>query len=224
MSTSERARVWAATVAVSACACSFFDDDDAGLDDESETSASMSETESGGDPDWPPTEGFRVLPQYMLQSITAAVSIEISGQVFPCLSDTEDQGYLCDTSEALGPTVAITVERDGFETAIRNPELGAGIEPLPVHLTIEGGPEGAWSPCVSAGSFASCEEVCADAMLACVPAACATEDPEQPLATALTFTDAECLEPAAETLVFDCIEPLAGAGGTVASLQCCCAP
>jgi hypothetical protein len=177
-------------------------------------------TDTGDPPPDPPREGFRVFPRYLLLDVPAVVTLDLDGTPEPCPYDDVGGGYVCDATGFNGGPLTLMVERDGFDTAIRHPYFYAGvIEEVLVHLSPLGGPTGVWSACLPAGAFATCGDVCVDQMGMCVPASCATADPESPIATLETYLDAECgtaIENQATTC--DTPLPIAPAG----SLRCCC--
>jgi hypothetical protein len=126
---------------------------------------------------------------------------------------------VCDATALPGGPVTVLIERDGFDMAVRHPELvPQQIVPLEVHLSPAGGATGTWSSCVAADAFLTCGDVCTNEMLACAVASCATEQEEWPIATLATFSDAEC-GIGFENLVSACNEPLPAA---VSALRCCC--
>jgi len=201
--------------------CGFFgsdsDDDDAPSSDES---AELGGTEEGGE--LPPTEGFRVFPQFMLQDVAAIVTIEAGGgQPAPCaLDDAPEGGYVCDAEGLPGATATIRVNKDGFDGAVRNPPIASfQIVPLEVHLSGEGGPTGSWSGCAAVGEFASCAELCAAEDGVCAVTACATGQDEWPVATFEGSIGPDCAEPL-EWVAASCEAPLPLAG--LESLRCCC--
>lgn len=200
--------------------CGFFGgDDDPPFADES---GGPSELEEGGDP--PPREGFRVFPQFMLQAVAAIVTIEAPGaNPVACLLDAAPEGgYVCDAEPLPGAIATIRVAKDGFELAVRNPQIVAfNIPPLDVHLSVEGGSSGSWSACVTLDEgFESCAELCAAEALVCAVTACATEQAEWPLASLQTFTGPDCGE-LLESLATSCGEPVPSPG-LAGSLRCCC--
>jgi hypothetical protein len=201
-------------------ACGFFDDvlDDGGADGETDTG---SET-TGTPPPPPPSEGFRVYPKFMLQDVPAIVTIEgLDGLPDPCVLDgSPEEGYLCDATGFPSGLVGITVERDGFETAVRHPELIAeSIETLDVHLVVAGGPPGTWSACVPAGMFETCGDVCTNEMRTCAVTSCATGQDEWPVASYEVYEAPECVTQL-ESFAATCDDPLPVDG--VGSLRCCC--
>ena len=211
-------RLLALALCTCTLACGFFDDDDPAEEDSDFTADTQTEPETTGEPPRPPDEGFRVFPKYLLQDVPAIVTLEVEGEPLPCPVDPVEGGYLCDTSEAPGPFGQLSVARDGFALATRMPELPNTLVPLDVHLYVEGGPSGIWSECVPAAAFSSCTEVCEAQMLGCAPASCATQDPLEPVATLLAWSDAACVEPlgAAASSCEDALPPGEG------SVQCCC--
>ena len=201
-------------LSLGASACNIFDD---GSDEQGE------ETETGPEQaPWPPEQGFRVLPKYLLQDIPAIVTLDVEGEAQPCLLDTQDGGYLCDTSAAPGPTALVQVERDGFEPATRTPTIPNGLEELAVHLYVEGGPTTQWSACVGADEFVDCLGLCEAQALGCVPASCPSDDESVPVASARSFADLDCLMPALAPSVTACEEPLAPPSEEIMAYQCCC--
>jgi hypothetical protein len=197
--------------------CGFFENDG-----EADIGADASDTEStddGGDP--PPTRGFRVFPKFMLIDVPAIVTLDVDGvSANGCPSDTIEGGYLCDASELqAGGLATIRVERDGFDTAVRQPEVPFGqIVDLDVHLAVEGGPQGIWSDCSPAAEFESCDALCtANFMDICLLTSCATDQPESPLGTFETYLDADCLQLEQTDLSCD-----ATSGPGAVSVRCCC--
>jgi hypothetical protein len=207
--------LFAATLLVSGC--EFFDNDDQSGDDETGTG-----DDEGGDPQ--PTRGFRVFPKYLLHDVAAIVTIQgASGAFEACELDAVEGGYVCDADALDHNTVAtIDLRRDGFETALRHPLIPfSHILPLEVHLAVEGGPPGEWSPCVGLGEFATCADLCASVEAVCAATSCSTDDPEWPLATHQTFAASECAEEPLDSLASSCDAALPVAGAA-ASLRCCC--
>jgi hypothetical protein len=199
--------------------CGFVEDvfDDQGDDDDTSTSGD-GDGDDTDDP-IPPREGFRVFPKYLLQDVPAVVTIERDAVPYDCPLDV-DGGYVCDATAMPAGPVPLTIERDGFDVAVRNPELvPEQIPTLEVHLSPAGGPTGTWSACVPAGSFATCGDVCSNEMLACVVTSCATGQDEYPIATLATFSDAECVT-SFENIASTCNDPLPI--GAAAALRCCC--
>lgn len=197
--------------------CEFFDNnDEADLGaDELDTGTS----DDGGDP--PPSRGFRVFPKFMLIDVPAIVTIDLDGvSATACPVDAIDGGYLCDASDLQdGSLATLEVVRDGFDTALRHPEVQfAQIVDLEVHLAVEGGPSGVWSECTPALDWDSCDAVCAaNFMDACSPTSCSTDDPEWPLASFETYTDADCLQLEASAVTCDAVP-----GAQAVSARCCC--
>lgn len=190
--------------------CGIFDDSDQ-FDDE--------DTDTGEPEPEPPREGFRVHPKYLLMDVPAVVTVERGGPPEVCPLDENLGGYVCDAT-AVASTVTITVERDGFDPAVRNPVITPEqIVDFDVHLSPTGGPTGMWSGCVAAGQFQTCGDVCTDQMLECVVASCGVDNPEAPIATVQTFQDGECMVPL-DGYVTTCNEALPIAAGP--SLRCCC--
>ncbi|MFO7561887.1 MAG: hypothetical protein R6X02_04545 [Enhygromyxa sp.] len=207
-------------VATLAGGCSFFDDDDG--DDEVGDTGEVGDGD--GDDDPPPTQGFRVFPKFMLQDLSAIVTIEIDGITpTPCELDLDQGGYVCDAGELPADSSAsVWIEKDGFEGALRRPMVVFNqIIPLEVHLAVEGGPSGSWSSCAAAGEFETCAELCASFEDSCLVTSCATEQEDWPIATYETYSDADCTTPL-ESLALGCESSLP-VTGTVASLRCCCA-
>lgn len=209
----------AAALTLLVVGCEFFpnaqDDADFG-EGESTTGDGDGDT---GDP-LPPREGFRVFPKYLLQSVPAVVTVERDAVQYECpLDDAPEGGYVCDATAFPAGPVSITIERDGFDTAARHPELvPEAIISLDVHLSPAGGPTGTWSTCVPAGTFLTCGDVCSNEMLACVVASCATGQDEFPIASLATFSDAECVV-GSENIASTCSDSLpVGAP----ALRCCC--
>lgn len=200
--------------------CEFLDSDSDELADTSDESG-----ESGTDGGEPlPIEGFRVFPKFMLQDVAAIVTIETAGlPAEPCvLDDAPEGGYLCDAEDLPGTVATIRVEKDGFDSAVRNPEIQAyAITPLEVHLAAWGGPTGTWSACTAAGEFQTCAELCAAEQLGCAVTSCATESVDSPIATFETFTGPNC-DLVLESLAAACDQSLPLAG-QAESLRCCCA-
>jgi hypothetical protein len=206
-----------------ASGCEFFQgEEDTDFGDDSE------DTDTGGTEDTgelPPSQGFRVFPKFMLQDLSAVVTIDLDGLTpSPCeLDGAAEGGYLCDAGVLpAGASATILIEKDGFDSAVRHPQVVFGsITPLEVHLAIEGGPPGVWSACHPAGDFGSCTDLCATFGGSCVVTSCATGQEEWPLATFETFADAECTM-LVESVALACENELPIAG-TVAGLRCCCA-
>ena len=223
MASDDRSRGWMRSSALAAAValtsgCEFF-----GGDDGAEFDDDQSETEGTGDTDEPALEqGFRVFPRFMLQDVSAVVTLEVDGfSPSTCALDPVEGGYVCDaTGSANGSPALIRVERDGFELASRLAEVvWFQIVPFEVHLAVAGGPTGTWSPCTPVGSFATCDEVCASVTSSCAVTSCATDQPQWPIATTETFADAECLA-RIESLADACETPLPVAGPV--ALRCCC--
>jgi hypothetical protein len=211
-------------VALLASGCEFFqgDDDTDFGEDTYGTETGDPTTDTGEDP--PPTQGFRVFPKVMALDVPAIVTIELDG-ITPSsceLDDAVEGGYVCDAGVLPdGGTATIYVEKDGFDMAVRHPQvLFNQIAPLEVHLAVEGGPTGVWSECHSAGGFGSCADLCETFVSSCLATACATDDPEWPIATYQTFADAECTT-LVESVPAACETPLP-AEGTVPGMRCCC--
>lgn len=181
--------------------------------------------EDGEEP--PPTEGFRVFPTYLLQSIPATVTIQAEGfNPAACeLADDGDGGYLCDTSQFPGPTATVLVDRDGFDQAKRDPELPAGnyFQDLEVHVAPEGGPPGIWSACAPIDTIESCGQLCGDeGDLVCAPTGCDHVDPENPLVTYQMFTTEDCSDEEPAGIVAACDEAPIDDQGVSLSIRCCC--
>lgn len=205
-------------------ACGVFGSgDDTDLEDET-GSDDDGEDESGDDGPVIPVEGFRVFPKYMLVDVPAVVTIEENQVLEECPLDDIDGGYLCDADSLSGTFATIKVERDGFDPAVRNPEIDTNqLVELDVHLNFEGGATGSWSACAPAGDFDTCDALCGNEMLVCTVADCATEDLEWPVATRQDFAAEDCLDEPIESFAEACDVTLPEAGGTVASVRCCCA-
>lgn len=200
--------------------CEFFPNVQDGADfGEFETSGTTGDGDTG-DP-LPPREGFRVLPKYLLQEVPAVVTIERDAVQYECPLDAAPEGgYVCDATAMPAGPVTIMIERDGFDAAVRHPELvPESIVPLDVHLSPAGGPTGTWSGCVAADAFLTCGDVCSNEMLACVVASCATGQDEWPIATLATFSDAECVV-GSESFASTCNDSLPVAPAP--ALRCCC--
>ncbi len=209
-------------VAMLAGGCELFGNDDGDELGDDESGDDNSETTGE---ELAPSRGFRVYPKYMRKEVPAIVTIELDG-ISPAACELDGDaagGYLCDADELQNGSLAtIMVERDGFDMAIRHPEVPFNqIIPLEVHLAVEGGPTGSWSPCTVAGEFETCDDLCGTFAGTCAVTSCATDDPEWPLASMQTFLDSECVEQV-ESLASACEEPLLGAAVT-AGLRCCCA-
>ena len=205
-----------------ASGCEFFGGDDLGDGDSGTDGPDTDDPDTGEEP--PPSQGLRVFPKFMLQAVPAIVTIASDGvSSSACELDPPDGGYVCDAGGMQSGSLAtIEIERDGFEMAVRHPEVPFNqIIALDVHLAVAGGPTGEWSPCAIAGDFASCEDLCATFVGSCQVTSCATDQPEWPLATYETFTDAECGAPV-ESVALACDGELPAAG-VVGSLRCCCA-
>ena len=213
------------TLALGLGACSVLggaDEDDLG--DETGSDDDGDEEESGDDGPVIPIEGFRVFPKYMLVDVPAVVTIEENQVLQECPLDDVDGGYLCDADALAGTFATIKVERDGFDPAVRNPEIETNqLVELDVHLNFEGGSTGTWSACVAAGEFETCDALCGNEMLVCTVADCDTEDLEWPLATRQDFAAEDCLDEPIESFAEACDVTLPEVGGTVASVRCCCA-
>lgn len=209
------------TVTMLASGCEFFDNDDDEVGDTGETG----DGDGDGDGDPPPTQGFRVFPKFMLQDLPAVVTIDLDGVTSsPCeLDEAAEGGYVCDAGSLQVNSVAtVSVEKDGFISAVRHPTVTFHqIVPLEVHLAVEGGPTGVWSPCVVAGELETCADLCAAFESSCAVTSCATDQEEWPIATYETFADADCTMPI-ESLAQACESSLS-LDGTVGSLHCCCA-
>ena len=202
--------------------CGFLNNiqDDGEVDFGEDGTTSTTGDGDGDEPD-PPRDGFRVFPKYLLIDVPAVVTVEREAVQYECpLDPGPDGGYVCDaTAQPAGP-VTITIQRDGFDMAVRHPELVPySIVPLDVHLAPAGGPTGTWSSCVAAGAFLTCGDVCTNEMLGCVVASCATDQAEFPIASLATFSDAECLV-SAENLTPTCSDALPAAPAL--AMKCCC--
>lgn len=200
-------------------ACEFFEVDDGSDADGTDSSDPTTEGETGPPP---PSEGFRVFPKFMLEPIPAVVTIEVDQEPVACELDGDPEGgYVCDASP-LGSTWAmIRVDRSGFETATRTPDIDPNqITDLEVHLVVEGGPAGVWSACLDAANVASCDVVCEAEMSSCAVTSCETSNVEWPIATMQTFADLECAVEL-DSLASRCDE-LPVSQDTVA-VRCCCA-
>lgn len=196
--------------------CEFFDEDGATF------TAADDTTEEDTGPPPPPSTGFRVFPKFMLESIPAIVTIEIDQDPMTCELDGDPGGgYVCDASDEMSAQATIRVDRNGFETAIRHPEISVNqISALDVHLAVEGGATGVWSACTAAAGVVSCDVVCEAQMSTCAVASCDTGQPEFPIATVQTFDDLECLV-AVDDLAPACdVLPIMEA---VKAIRCCCA-
>ncbi|MBV1861301.1 MAG: hypothetical protein KUG77_22980 [Nannocystaceae bacterium] len=180
-----------------------------------------------GGPDAALEEGFRVFPKYMLQDVQAVVTMLVEGdeETVPCPADTlEAGGYLCDTGP-LSPADAVTiwVERDGFEPAQRAASIEPlTIQPLEVHLSIEGGPTGIWSDCTSLDTFATCADVCAAGEMVCVPASCVVEEDSDALATARVFGELDCTGEGQLAATQSCNDEFPEPDMEVQAVRCCC--
>lgn len=204
--------------------CEFFDNaqEDSDFGDDESTGTTGFDTGNDTDDPEPPREGFRVFPRYLLQDVPAIVTVEREAVAYECpLDEGPEGGYVCDaTAQPAGP-VRITVERDGFDTAVRQPQLMPGqIPSLEVHLAPAGGATGTWSDCVSAAAFLTCGDVCSNQMLGCAVASCATGQEEWPIATLASFSDGECVA-TIENLVSTCSDPLSAVAPAEA-VRCCC--
>lgn len=209
----------ALTLALLLGGCGLFSDGDdvADFSDESETG-------SDDDGDQPPTRGFRVFPKFMLQDVAGVVTIDLGGPTpLACELDDVEGGYVCDADSLASHSIAtITVDKDGFASAVRHPQVPFNqIVPLEVHLAVEGGPTGVWSECQAIGEFGTCEQLCGALQSSCAAASCATADPEWPVASYETFADPECTTPI-DSVVASCESELPLTGSSVA-LRCCCA-
>lgn len=181
----------------------------------------------------PPPEGFRVFPLYMLQDVPAIVTVEVAAEAEdvvaedvvaePCAVDEVLGGYVCDTSVFVAEMATVRVERDGFEPASRLLSITpAAVEPVEVHLVVEGGVSGVWSACGAAAAFDTCDAMCAAQALVCTPAPCASEDATLPVATLETFAGPDCLGPP-QAVAVACVDDLTALPRGVLSLRCCCA-
>jgi hypothetical protein len=206
-----------------ASGCELFPGQDGAEFDDGGDESDTGTTDDGEDP--PPTQGFRVFPKFMLQDLSAIVTIDLDGVTpLPCEIDgAPEGGYLCDASQLpAGGIATIVIEKDGFASAVRHPQLVYGqVTALDVHVAVEGGPSGIWSACHVAGDFSTCADLCATFQSSCVVTSCATADAEWPISTYETFADAECTTPV-ESVALACENELPLAG-TVAALRCCCA-
>lgn len=203
--------------------CGIFDDvlDGSDFGDDETTSTSGGDGDGDTDEPIPPREGFRVFPKYLLQGVPAVVTVERDAVPYECPLDAAPEGgYVCDATGLLAGPVTVTIERDGFDVAVRHPELVPElIVSLDVHLSPAGGPTGMWSACVAADAFLTCGDVCSNEMLGCAVASCATEQEEFPIGTLATFSDAECLV-GSENIASTCSEALPIASAL--ALRCCC--
>jgi hypothetical protein len=208
------------SVVMLAGGCEFFGNDD---DDEVGDTGETGDGDGDGDP--PPSQGFRVFPKFMLQDLPAVVTIDLDGVTpLPCeLDQAAEGGYVCDAGSLSPNSVAtVSVAKDGFESAARHPTVVFNqIIALEVHLAVEGGPTGVWGPCVVAGEFETCADLCGAYQSSCAVTSCATDQAEWPIATYETFADADCTTPV-ESVALACESSLP-VGGTVGSLHCCCA-
>lgn len=227
MKTTHKSRLIAAWIApLLLCGCGILDAQDSAFD----TDDGFDESTDTDEPPPAPTEGFRVFPRFMLQSIPAIVTIEASdgsGPALACeLDGAPEGGYVCDAGLLAGIYATIRVDKDGFEGTVRNPEILTNqIHELDVHLSVEGGPTGVWSACVAPGEFDSCAALCEGQMTSCAVTSCATEQVEWPIATLETFTSLECVDPLealVEAPASSCDE-LLPVNPDVLSLRCCCA-
>jgi hypothetical protein len=200
--------------------CGFFDGDDDELGD----TGDVGDGDGDGDGDPPPSQGFRVFPKFMLQDLSAVVTIEIDGfTATPCqLDQAPEGGYVCDAGTlAVNSLATVQIDRDGFESAVRHPTVVFNqIVALEVHLAVEGGPTGQWSPCTIADEFETCADLCATLEGSCVVTSCATEQDEWPIATYETFSDQACTTPI-DSLALACESSLPSSN-TAGSLRCCC--
>lgn len=213
--------ITASITALLLCGCELID----AYDDAADAETGYDEGTDTDDPPPAPTEGFRVFPKFMLQSVPAIVTIAASDGASPavaCMLDgAPEGGYVCDAEPLAGADALIRVDRDGFESTVRNPEiLPYQIQPLDVHLAVEGGPTGEWSACVGAGDFDSCAALCEAQMLSCAVTSCASDQVEAPIATFETFASLECAD-ALEAQASSCDE-LLPVSPDVVSLRCCC--
>jgi hypothetical protein len=180
-------------------------------------------TETGDDPR--PSEGIHVYPRYQLVDVSAVVSVETADAGVPtsCLLDGPGS-YFCDTIDLVASDLIVRVERDGFEAQARVLAHPYGyIDTLDVHLVPVGGPLGVWSACVVPDAYpAGCDEVCGAETKTCVPTSCATDDPNEPIATELGYEGSECAGLPSR------IEAQACSSGHPAaftdSVRCCCSP
>ena len=205
-------------------ACEEFGFDDGGDDDFGESGSGSGEGTTGEEE--PPSVGFRVYPQYLTQDVTAVVTVEGDGVVpEACELDGDPSGgYVCDAGEVVGSTVTIRVEREGFEAAVRMPEIQPGqIFPLVVHLNIEGFVPGSWSMCAPIGTFETCYDMCNNELRVCQAGGCETGDPDWPIATAAYYAKPDCsdLKPV-ETPVLLCEDELPLEPGEINAIACCC--
>jgi hypothetical protein len=189
-------------------------------DDESSTSGDGDGDGDTGEP-IPPREGFHVFPKYLLQDVPAVVTVERDAVQYECpLDPASEGGYICDATALPAGPVTLTIERDGFDVAVRHPDLVPEvIVPIDIHLSPAGGPTGTWSACVPADGFLTCGDVCSNEMLACAVVSCATQQEEFPIATLATFGDAECVV-GSENIASNCSEALPVAPAI--ALRCCC--
>ena len=197
-------------------ACGLFD-----RGDEEDTEDSIGE---GEDSDWePPPEGLHVYPKFALQDVQAVVTIEPDLNPQLCPPDPVEGGYLCAVDSIVSATALLRVERDGFETALREPTIVQNaVERLDVHLAPQGGAPGTWSNCAAVGTHTTCDDLCQAQAQSCSPAGCATGNGDWPLATAEGFADPACSSPALESTATPCDDPLPVGGGGVEAVRCCC--
>jgi hypothetical protein len=211
-----------AAAALLLASCGFFDDAQDSDFGDGDTGTTTLDDGNDTDEPQPPREGFRVFPKYLLQDVPAVVTVERDAIQHECpLDEGPDGGYVCDaTAQPAGP-VTITVERDGFDTAVRHPQLvPEQIPALEVHLAPAGGPTGTWSECVPADAFLTCGDVCNNQMLGCEVASCATGQEEWPIATLASFSDGECVA-SLENFVLTCSDALSVVT-PAAAVRCCC--
>jgi hypothetical protein len=153
--------------------------------------------------------------------VPAVVTVERDAVQYECPLDAAPEGgYVCDATAMPAGPVTLTIERDGFDMAVRHPDLVPEvIVPIDVHLSPAGGPTGMWSSCVAADAFLTCGDVCSNEMLACSVASCATEQEEFPVATLATFSDDGCVT-SSENIASTCNDALPVAPAPF--LRCCC--
>lgn len=193
------------------------------------TTGGAADGSDDGAPEELPDVGVRVFPRFMLEPVSAVVTIEVDPDPdvapIPCTFDPMDGGYLCGTEALPTSEVRIVVERDGFDPAARTVDwVPDTIVPLDVHLMIEGGTGGTWSTCVGLDVLEDCATVCQSDAQSCSPANCLTGDEADPLATVELFSSADCSDAPLARAAMACQPWELDAPPEAVAARCCCVP